>query len=60
MSAYAAAKRSGDWQLSYSPRNTVIAAACALVPALVVLPAGSVATSRLVRVLEARMLVVIA
>ena len=57
--AYAAARRSGDWQLSYSPRNTVIAAACALVLALVVLPADGVTRSRVARVLEARILVVI-
>jgi peptidoglycan/LPS O-acetylase OafA/YrhL len=42
------------WQLSYSLGNTMIAGACALVLACVVLPADRAAGSRLVRVLEAR------
>jgi peptidoglycan/LPS O-acetylase OafA/YrhL len=42
------------WQLSYSPGNTLIAAACALVLACVVLPADRAAGSRFVRILEAR------
>jgi peptidoglycan/LPS O-acetylase OafA/YrhL len=47
-------KTSPGWQLSYSPGNTLVAAACALVLACVVLPADRAAGSRLVRVLEAR------
>ena len=42
------------WQNSYSPANTMIAAACALVLALVVLPASAPRGSRLVRILDAR------
>lgn len=42
------------WQLSYSLGNTLIAAACALVLAVVVLPAHPARQSRLVRVLEAK------
>jgi peptidoglycan/LPS O-acetylase OafA/YrhL len=42
------------WQLSYSLGNTVIAAACTLVLACVVLPADRAAGSRFVRTLEAR------
>jgi peptidoglycan/LPS O-acetylase OafA/YrhL len=58
LAAYAAVARAGDGQqLSYSPRNTVVAAACALLLALVVLPADGAATSALVRVLETRPLV---
>jgi peptidoglycan/LPS O-acetylase OafA/YrhL len=42
----------GEGELSYSPYNTLVAAACAALLALVVLPAQDVAPSRLVRVLE--------
>jgi peptidoglycan/LPS O-acetylase OafA/YrhL len=45
------------WQNSYSLANTLAAFACALVLALVVLPADGAADSRFVRVLEARPLV---
>jgi len=55
LALYAAVARASDGQqLSYSPRNTLIAAACALVLALIVLPAERTAGSRLVRVLETR------
>ena len=53
LAAYAAVARSPDGQqLSYSPRNTLVAAACALILALVVLPADGAADSGFVRVLE--------
>jgi peptidoglycan/LPS O-acetylase OafA/YrhL len=59
--AYAAVSVFGQsrpgWQISYSLGNTLVAAACALVLALVVLPADRVAGSRLVRMLEVRPLV---
>jgi peptidoglycan/LPS O-acetylase OafA/YrhL len=42
----------GEGELSYSPYNTLVAAACAILLALVVLPAGDVAPSRVVRLLE--------
>jgi peptidoglycan/LPS O-acetylase OafA/YrhL len=44
-------------QLSYSPANTLIAAACAVLLALVVLEPAPAKPSRLVRLLEARPLV---
>jgi peptidoglycan/LPS O-acetylase OafA/YrhL len=57
VAAYLAARGPGDWQLSYSPRNTLIAAACALALALVVLPAEAAQQSFFVRALEWRPLV---
>ena len=58
LAAYAAVARAGDGQqLSYSVRNTVIAAACAIVLALVVLPDERATDSRVVRVLETRPLI---
>jgi peptidoglycan/LPS O-acetylase OafA/YrhL len=55
LAMYAAVAGAVDGQqLSYSPRNTVIAAACALVLALVVLPGDRAADSAFVRVLETR------
>jgi peptidoglycan/LPS O-acetylase OafA/YrhL len=42
----------GEGELSYSPYNTLVAAACAALLALVVLPAHDVAPSRVVRLLE--------
>jgi peptidoglycan/LPS O-acetylase OafA/YrhL len=47
------------WQNSYSPVNTMIAAACALLLALVVLQPGGPRGSRLVRILDARPLVAV-
>jgi peptidoglycan/LPS O-acetylase OafA/YrhL len=47
----------GEGQLSYSLHNTVAAAACALLLALVVLPPAGIRRSPLVRVLEWRPLV---
>jgi peptidoglycan/LPS O-acetylase OafA/YrhL len=47
----------GEGELSYSPYNTLVAAACAALLALVVLPAQDVAPSRLVRVLDWRPLI---
>jgi peptidoglycan/LPS O-acetylase OafA/YrhL len=44
----------GEGELSYSPDNTLAAVGCALLLALVVLPAEPVATSPLVRCLERR------
>jgi peptidoglycan/LPS O-acetylase OafA/YrhL len=46
--------RFGEGQLSYSPYNTLVAAVCALLLALVVLPAGGSSPGLLVRVLESR------
>jgi peptidoglycan/LPS O-acetylase OafA/YrhL len=55
LAAYAFVARANEGQqLSYSVRNTLIAALCALVLALVVLPHGTAGDSRLVRVLETR------
>ena len=55
LAAYAAVARTPDGQqLSYSLRNTFVAATCALVVALVVLPADGAASSAFVRVLETR------
>jgi peptidoglycan/LPS O-acetylase OafA/YrhL len=55
LAAYAVVAKTPDGQqLSYSPRNTLVAAACAVVLALVVLPAGRAADSAFVRVLETR------
>jgi peptidoglycan/LPS O-acetylase OafA/YrhL len=48
---------SKDEQLSYSPSNTMIALACALVLALVVLPAHRTSRSRFVGILERRPIV---
>jgi peptidoglycan/LPS O-acetylase OafA/YrhL len=42
----------GEGQLTYSPYNTLVAAACALLLALVVLPAEKVGRPALVRLLE--------
>jgi peptidoglycan/LPS O-acetylase OafA/YrhL len=42
------------WHMSYALPNTIIAAACALLLALVVLPSQGADTSRLVRILETR------
>jgi peptidoglycan/LPS O-acetylase OafA/YrhL len=58
LGVYAAVAKSPDGQqLSYSTRNTLVAAACALVLALVVLAPGGADESRLVRVLETRPIV---
>jgi peptidoglycan/LPS O-acetylase OafA/YrhL len=58
LAAYAAVWKATDGdQLSFSFGNTVIAVACALVLALVVLPADGAAESAFVRVLETRPLV---
>jgi peptidoglycan/LPS O-acetylase OafA/YrhL len=46
--------RYGEGQLSYSPYNTLAAAICAVLLALVVLPAQAVRRPRLVRLLESR------
>lgn len=58
--AYATVAKATTWeQLTHSPYNTLMALACALLLALVVLPRPQATPSRLVRFLETRPLVVV-
>jgi peptidoglycan/LPS O-acetylase OafA/YrhL len=59
VAAYATAAGSGSRALSYSLENTFVAAACAFVLSLVVLPANRTVESRFVRILETRALVAV-